>query len=137
MKSLNIPSKALVILLAFFTVSQFACRPPDKPVAEITVEDIDGNTIEDCRVRVYCVPAEQVECTIDCTVETNVSGFVSLDFEHPAVLRMYAYKWVTEEYMIGENTYDTTYFFCGEGNLRLEMDEITKETITVYECIEQ
>lgn len=117
---------ALLVFLASLTVYFSSCRPDKPPKAEITVVDSTGAKIKSATVVYECTPLESTDCEILDSVYTDTNGEAVIELEKPAVLKTTAYIVLAAQ---GSST--TQKRWSGEKFVKFEMDEVTKETITI------
>ena len=99
-------------------------------VAVIKVIDPNGGPLSGSIVRVFCTEAL---CIVDDTSFTDLNGESEHEFDHPAVLKVQAWKDIGTIYQIDDTTFtDTFYTLYGEGFVRLEEGDRTTEVVTVF-----
>ncbi|MBL4625746.1 MAG: hypothetical protein JKY42_11505 [Flavobacteriales bacterium] len=137
-----------------FVIGISSCNKKDPAKAEITIVDEDDERVDGATVNIICTAIEKPECKegIEQEGTTNSSGKVEFEWEHPAiygsddvgfaVLKCEARKEFDSTYCHIEvlpSGVDTTIcvdsvgVWYGSVFIELQIDKVTKETITILE----
>ena len=156
----NVPFRlVLCLLIGGLAITYLgSCNKKDPATAEITVIDENEDRVAEADVRIVCTAVEKPTCEIDTAGVSNSAGQVEFIFDHPAiygsddigfaVLKVEAWKNYDSTYSIiardelgnplisylGTDSIvevDSFYTKYGDKFIELQVNEVTKETITI------
>ncbi|MDR9398125.1 hypothetical protein [Salibacter sp.] len=129
---------AMALLIGFVACENDDDEDDAPTIAEIRTLDTDGEAVADATVLLTCESSVNRPCDIEIEGKTNQNGVYTREFELPKVLKVNAYKVLSDTQVTGvfpdtniTVTYDS---ICGEAYISIIANEKSRQSIVLYEC---
>ena len=128
--------------IAFLMVLAIACKKDDDDdttgIAQILVVNTEGEHVPYAIVEMECESSIDKPCDVFVTGYTDATGFYETEWTYNKVLKVNAYKVVTDTQVLGTLP-DTTQVItadstCGETYISIKTGETTQQYVVLYEC---